>query len=202
MLALRRPDPVHAAPPAVPAGGGGLSLAGPSLDGLPEYAAALRRGWSPDNGRDVSGEQLALLAAGGPEALLRELARQDGPATLPDGSTAARVPSRTFWLREDGFAGCLTLRFLPGTHELPAHVPGHVGYAVVPWMRGRGIASRALGLALGEARALGLRHVDLACVHDNEASRRVIRANGGELVGLRPHPWQAGKTRLLFRIRL
>jgi predicted acetyltransferase len=66
--------------------------------------------------------------------------------------------------------------------ELPSHVLGHCGYAVVPWARGRGVATRALALLLPEAAALGLPHIDLTTDPDNLASIRVIERNGGVLV--------------------
>lgn len=78
---------------------------------------------------------------------------------------------------------------------------GHIGYAVVPWKRGRGYATQALGLMLGEARREGLPYVELTTDPDNEASQKVIRANGGLLV---ERFWAApyGKDELRFRISL
>lgn len=181
---------------------GALRLAEPGHVLMDGYVAALRAGWSPDNLRDVSGEQLALLDAGGPGALLAAVTAQDGWVRLADGSMAERVPSKTFWLDDGGFAGMVTVRHQPGRADLPAHVPGHIGYAVVPWRRGRGYAGAALRAALPVARALGLLHADLCCAHDNIPSRRAIVANGGRLVGLGPHPFRPGKMRLLYRIGL
>ena len=65
---------------------------------------------------------------------------------------------------------------------LPAHCLGHIGYAVVPWRRGRGYATRALGLMLPEARKEALRYVELTTDPDNIASQRVITSNGGKFV--------------------
>jgi predicted acetyltransferase len=61
-------------------------------------------------------------------------------------------------------------------------VPGHIGYAVVPWKRGRGYAKRALALMLIEARCNGLPFVQVTTDPDNAASQAVVRANGGRLV--------------------
>ena len=60
-----------------------IELRQPSIALLPRYAAALRKGWSPNTVRDVSGEQLALIEAGA-ETFLAELLRQDGTIKLPD----------------------------------------------------------------------------------------------------------------------
>lgn len=88
------------------------------------------------------------------------------------------VPSTVFWYVSGAhYLGSLVVR-----HELTpelAEVGGHVGYHVVtPWRR-RGHATRMLAAGLTECRRLGLDRVLLTCDADNEASRRVIRANGG-----------------------
>ena len=57
-----------------------------------------------------------------------------------------------------------------------------MGYAVVPWKQGRGYATRALHEVLREAKAEGLRYVEITTTPDNVASQRVIQANGGVLV--------------------
>ena len=75
------------------------------------------------------------------------------------------------------------LRWQEGTDTLPAHVLGHVGYAIVPWKRGRGYASEALRVMLERARAVGLGRVEITTDRENAASRRVIEKNGGRLVG-------------------
>jgi predicted acetyltransferase len=104
------------------------------------------------------------------------------PITLPDGSLAPRIPGYRRWMWDGEFCGSIGFRWVPGTSSLPPHVLGHIGYAVVPWKRGRGYASRALALLLPEARAEGLDFVELTCDVANAASRRVIEKNGGVLV--------------------
>jgi hypothetical protein len=47
----------------VPANAPALTLEPPDLGNLPSYVAALERGWSPNNTRDVSAEQVALSRA-------------------------------------------------------------------------------------------------------------------------------------------
>ena len=48
-------------------------------------------------------------------------------------------------------------RVLTGTEALPPTCLGHIGYAVVPWKRGRGYATRALAMLLPEARKEGVK---------------------------------------------
>lgn len=88
------------------------------------------------------------------------------------------VPSTIFWyVSGTQYIGTLVLRH----HLTPelAEAGGHVGYHVVaPWQR-KGHATRMLAAGLVECRRLGLDRVLLTCAHDNEASRRVIVANGG-----------------------
>jgi predicted acetyltransferase len=100
------------------------------------------------------------------------------------------------------FVGQIGQRWQPGTDALPAHVLGHIGYAVVPWKRRRGYATEGLRLKLVEARELGLRRVQITTDRLNIASCRVIEANGGclieEFVDRRFGP----EVRLRYRIDL
>jgi predicted acetyltransferase len=176
-------------------------LVAPSLERLPAYAAALETGWSPNNVRDVSGEQLAMIRRDA-AAFLAELARQDGTITLPDGSVIPRLPSRTRWMWDGDFCGHIGLRWVAGSNELPDYVLGHVGYAVVPWKRGRGYATKALRLMLDEAREVGLTRLELTTEPDNAASRRAIEANGGFLVETFVSPRYGPDKRLRYVIDL
>ena len=86
---------------------------------------------------------------------------------------------------------------------LPAHVLGHIGFAVVPWRRGQGHATRALAAMLPVAHALGMDHVTLTTNPDNIASQRVIEANGGRLIeSFAKDPAYGGGTALRYRIDL
>jgi predicted acetyltransferase len=176
-----------------------LRLVAPSLDRLAQYAAALAAGWSPDTERDGSAEQLAALQRD-PYAFLAELTRQDGMIVTAAGHAVPRLPSRVYWLDDGEFCGVITLRFVRGSDALPDYVSGHIGYAVVPWKRRRGYATRALALLLPIASEVGLKRVEITCDDDNEASRRVILNNGGVSIGTRPAP--DGRTKLVFRIDL
>jgi predicted acetyltransferase len=122
---------------------------------------------------------------------------------LPDGSTVPRLPGFRRWIWDDEFCGSIGFRWQPGTSDLPAHVLGHIGYAVVRWKRGRGYAKRALGLLLREVRSTGLTFVELTTDPDNPASQAVILANGGRLVErFKKEAVYGGQDGLRFRITL
>jgi predicted acetyltransferase len=105
-----------------------------------------------------------------------------GPITLPDGTEVPRLPGFVRWLWDGAFCGQIGFRWQPGTEALPPHCLGHIGYAVVPWKRGNGYATKALAMMLPEARREGLRYVELTTDPDNVASQKVITNNGGVLV--------------------
>lgn len=104
------------------------------------------------------------------------------PVTLPDGTTAARLPGFIRWMWDGEFCGIVGLRWQVGTMELPSYCLGHVGYSVVAWRRNKGYATSALRQLLPLARDVGLPYVELTADIDNVASQRVILANGGRLV--------------------
>ncbi len=178
-----------------------ILLVEPSLQHLDGYAAALRKGWSPNNVRDVTGEQLAAIAADA-AGFVAQFTAPDGTVTLGDGMVVPRLPGPVRWMWDGEFAGAISLRYLPGTEELPPHVLGHIGYAVAPWKRQRGYVTGALRQILPLAVAAGLRHVDLTCDADNRPSQKVIEANGGTLVSSTPDEARPGQAKLLYRIVL
>ena len=105
----------------------------------------------------------------------------DSSARRIAGAAVAGIPS----------AGCGTASSVgtigfrwsaPGTPDLPPTCLGHIGYAVVPWKRGRGYATAALAQMLPLARECGLPYVYVTTQPDNVPSQRVILANGGVLV--------------------
>lgn len=184
-----------------------VRLVRPGPEHLAAYEAVLRQGWSPDNvrGQAAAEEQLEwierdpagfLASRDDPEA-------RGEPVRLPDGSTVRRLPGITRWIWTDTFCGSIGFRWEKGTAELPPHVLGHIGFAVVPWKRRQGVATRALALMLGEPRRLGLPYVEITTTPDNVASQRVIEANGGILVERfeKSAAYGGGET-LRFRIAL
>jgi predicted acetyltransferase len=95
------------------------------------------------------------------------------------------------------------LRWQPGTNALPPYCLGHIGYAVVPWKRGKGYATLALKETLLDASTEGLSYLELTTVPSNFASQRVIQANGGVFVEKFTKTAQYGGTEeLRFRIVL
>ena len=177
-----------------------MILVAPSIDRLPPYAEALGRGWSPNTTRDVSFTQLAAIRAD-PDAFIADLARQEGGTiTLGDGTVVPRLPGPVYWMWDNAFCGAINLRYLPGTEDLPPHVSGHIGYAVVPWKQRRRYATRALAMMLPIAHARGLARVQITTDDDNIPSQKVILANGGVPSGSKPDP-DTGKIKLLFWVR-
>jgi predicted acetyltransferase len=188
-----------------------LALVRPALAFVPEYKAALERGWSADNvrGATAAREELDKIAID-PTAFVAQLddpEAKGGPITLPDGSSVPRLPGFRRWLWDGAFCGSIGFRWQRGTSALPPHVLGHVGYAVVPWKRGRGYAKRALALLLDDIRNRiqdeGLVHIEVTTDADNAASTAVILANGGRLMERFRKPAAYGATESLrFRIDL
>jgi len=178
-----------------------LKLVEPALAYLPGYTAALERGWSPNNVRDVSGEHLAAIHSDG-TAFIASLLSQGGTVTLPDGSQIPKLPNRVRWIWDGEFCGQIGLRWQLGTDVLPSHVLGHFGYAVVPWKRQRGYATEALRQMLGIAREVSLTRVEITTDKGNVASARVIESNGGRFVEEFVQPHYGEDMRLRFRIDL
>lgn len=105
---------------------------------------------------------------------LAEQGRDD--TELPEG----RVPSSYRWIVEDDrVIGAIALRHALNPALLV--VGGHIGYAVEPGSRQRGVATAAVRLALSMAAARGLRRVLITCEPDNVASARTIERVGGAL---------------------
>ena len=162
-----------------------MELVWPAARYLSSYVHALEQGWSPDNLRpQVAAEELARIKQD-PTRFLSEKIDPEAkgpPVILPDGRAVPRLPGYSLWMWDGEFCGSINFRWQPGTAELPPHCLGHIGYSVVPWKRQRGYATRALQLLLPLAKREGLAYVELTSDAGNIASRRVIEANGGELI--------------------
>jgi predicted acetyltransferase len=183
-----------------------VELRRPSLVELPSYVAALERGWSPNTMDAAAGRRELAVIEAGADRFLASMDDRDGtgePVVLPDGSTVERIPGFHRWMWDGEFCGRIGFRWVPGTEELPPHVLGHIGYAVVPWKRRRGYATEALRLLLAEIVDEGLRWVEITTDPDNVASQLVIEANGGELVERFTYlPAYGGGTGLRYRVAL
>jgi predicted acetyltransferase len=154
-----------------------FGLAEPQEAMLESYANALRQGWSPDSVTDVSPLQLQKIGTD-PLGFLADQADQNS-----DG-----LCLRVRWMWDGDFCGSINFRFPESGAELPPKVPGHIGYAVVPWKRNHGYASRALRHVLEEMRDAGQTSATLTMAPDNTASRLVAERNGGILAGDWSHP--------------
>ena len=174
---------------------------------LPSYRAALEAGWSPDSvlGNLATQRELDRIDRD-PIAFLLSLddpKAKGPPVSLIDGSTRPRLPGYRRWMWDGEFCGSISLRWQDGTEVMPPYVPGHIGFGVVPWKRGRGYAAKALALLLPEARGRGLRWVDITTEEDNLASRRTIERCGGVMIGrFMKDPGHRGGEALRYRIEL
>jgi predicted acetyltransferase len=181
-----------------------MDLVRPALEHLPSYMDALRRGWSPDTIRAERGAEELEEIARDAEAFLTSLDDREAkgpPISLPDGSMRPRLPGYRRWMWDGDFCGSIGFRWQPGTTALPDHVLGHVGYAVVPWKRGRGYATRALQLLLPEIAALGFDHIQVTTDETNLASQRILEKCGGRLIERFTRDWaHQGKDILRYRI--
>ena len=164
---------------------------------LPYYVKALKRGWSADTarGKVAAYEELERIASD-PQDFLASLddpEARGAPFRLFDGSWGERIPGFQRWLWDEGFCGVISLRWLrEGTAQLPSHVLGHVGYAVVPWRQGRAYAAQGMRLLLPEARAYKLPWLEIATDPGNLASQKVILAVGGRLIETSQKPASRG----------
>jgi predicted acetyltransferase len=184
-----------------------MQLVRPAKPHLASYIAALRTGWSADNvrGAAAADEDLEKIARDADDFLegLDDREARGGAITLPDGSTAPRIPGYLRWMWDGEFCGSIGLRWVPGQRDVPRHVLGHIGYAVVPWKRGRGYAKQALAAILVEAKSLGLEYVEMTTDPGNLASQRVMLANGAVLIErFQKPPQYGGVDGLRYRIVL
>ncbi|WP_245458892.1 MULTISPECIES: GNAT family N-acetyltransferase [unclassified Rhizobium] len=161
-----------------------LTLVEPSLLNLRGFEQALMRGWSPDPRRQHDKSfietELTTLRKDRSAFLTRTISNEI-VATAVSNREPQCLIARPFWIWDGGFCGYITLRYLAGTTQLPLHVPGHVGYSIVPWKQGRGYATQALLLLLPVARKAGFANISIVCNEDNFASKRVIEKAGGVL---------------------
>lgn len=104
----------------------------------------------------------------------------------------AGVPAQqTYLLLKDGQQVVGEIRFRPGLTPPYERYFGHAGYNIRPSQQGHGYATRLLALLLDEARQLQLPGLSLIVDHDNPASVRVIKKNGGRLLQTITNPAKA-----------
>lgn len=193
-------------PPIEPVPMSALSLVRPTLEHLPSYVHALKRGWSFHPYLTNASERELATIESDPRAFLQSFEDPDalaGPVEMPDGSFVARIPSIGRWMWDGEFCGIISLRWQKGTTDLPPTCLGHIGYSVIPWKRRLGYATAALAQILPEARERGLPFVEVVTDLDNVVSQRVILKNGGVLIEqFEKAPATGGGQALRFRIDL
>ncbi|HEY1817041.1 MAG TPA: GNAT family N-acetyltransferase [Kofleriaceae bacterium] len=102
------------------------------------------------------------------------IATDDTFAHMIEGIAAARPKLVELWLVDgDAYLGKVQLR--------PGGVPDHVGIAMRPSARRRGLAALALELARPHLLALGVDRIAVMCDADNAAARRLVARYGGVL---------------------
>ena len=161
---------------------GMTALARPDLRLHPSWAATVAEfgsevmhgsgAWTGDGGG------LDVTAAGCARFVERVRSYGDPATALPED----RVHCDYYWITDRSGAEEEVVGFLAVRHSLTAWLleeGGHIGYSVRPSRRGRGHASRALGLAVRRSAELGLDRVLLTCDEPNLASARTIERNGG-----------------------
>jgi len=176
---------------------------------LPAYREALERGFSPHNvnTEKIRLEQLARIESD-PDGLIAQMHDPDAkgpPIEQSDGTSRPRLPGVIRWMwQDDDFIGAINLRWAAGTNALPPHVPGHIGYTVAEWHRGKGHATAALIAICEEARDISLQWVELTADEGNTASRRTIEKAGGRQIGVfaGDTPHHPCANTLLYRIEL
>ena len=102
-----------------------VGLVRPTLERLPAYVSALERGWSADNlrGEAAIRDELARIAEDAEAFVVQQTDREAGgrEVTLPDGSKVARIPGFQLWIWDGDFCGAISLRWQPGSLDLPPH---------------------------------------------------------------------------------
>lgn len=92
------------------------------------------------------------------------------------------VPETTFFCLDTDrniFVGAITIRHY--LTEKLKHNGGHIGDGIRPGERRKGYGSAMIGLALKEAKELGINKVLMCCDKRNIASAKSIMRNGGIL---------------------
>lgn len=164
------------------------SLVLPSATHARSYQAAIAEGYRADPAAPPLDGTPANL-----EAHIAWLNAQGDMIRLPDGREVQRLPHVHLWLvHAYTFIGRVNIRYrLTPALEMWG---GNIGYEIRPSFMRRGFGTHLLGLAIQAARGSGLRGLVLTCLDSNVGSIRIIEANGGQLIGVGPHPCHAEQT--------
>jgi predicted acetyltransferase len=96
-------------------------------------------------------------------------------------STSGKLPTSTYDLVSDAgdVLGFCQLRHRPScAADLPAGAENSIYYEVAKAYRGRGYGKQLMGLALAEARRIGLETVRISVDDDNPTSRHIVETHG------------------------
>ncbi|MBR0419087.1 MAG: GNAT family N-acetyltransferase [Erysipelotrichaceae bacterium] len=97
--------------------------------------------------------------------------------TCPPGYSLGFVYA---YMKDDELVGMVNIRPLAETHVYLKEYGGHIGYAVRPSYRNKGVAKQMLRDTLKICKEeFGLDRVMITCLEDNIASQKVIISNGG-----------------------
>ena len=131
-----------------------------------------------DSGDSMDGTD-GLRRMEDPEKWIEQSRLGKDPDTAPEG----RVPATQYMLlREEDqkIVGMLQIRHV--LNDYLAKYGGHIGYSVAPDERRKGYAGKMLARAKDFLSSFGFTEINVACLPDNEASRKTILSNGGELI--------------------
>jgi predicted acetyltransferase len=177
-----RADPPHPRTPRIPRQTASVRLVRPSAERQDELLAMMDEFATDRIDGGAMGSQTVdqLRDPDRFRAWVEMLDRYEQGLGVPD----ELVPSSSRWVEEAGrLVGFVALR-----HELNAYLldqGGHIGYAVRPTARGRGIATAATTLVLEMCRRRGIDPVLITCDEGNTSSAAVIERNGRVLEDVR-----------------
>jgi predicted acetyltransferase len=118
-------------------------------------------------------------------------------------NTQGRLPTSSFDLvGDDGeVVGYCQIRHRPScSQDLPPEAGNNIYYEIAAAHRGQGYGKILLGLALAEARRIGLERVRISCLRDHAVSRRIILGTGA--VWIQDFVCAQGRRYHLFEIDL
>ena len=184
-----------------------IQLEKPSVELADSYVSALRNEYSPNN---LSPEKTARREidelTSDPRAFIASIDGTNCPNESFEfiRSKGGRLPGFRRWLTRDGnFLGSFALRWVPHGGDLPATVPGHVGYSIVPWERNKGHGTYGLRALLLEASELDMDYVELSIEASNRASCAVAEACRGSIHSiLNESIFYPGRVEYRYRIKL
>lgn len=139
--------------------------------GLAELLADLGNGENGFNGTAVGRGEMTI-----PEYLQSCVDMTDASKLKP-----GYVPQTVFWVIDEAGEAVGLVRVRHYLNDKLHERGGHIGYYIRPSQRGKGYATQALRLALGELKKLGESKAMVSTDMTNLSSRRVIEVNGGVL---------------------